>query len=203
MGGWDAVAASVSGVNPSAYGSQGGPMYRPVVKPTEYTDDTLITVPVLDLEALQGGHGSNDEGALGELSKKEGKLQNRSTFFRHKPSSSQSASNRKVNVSIRQGTRRQYLKHYAKDGQGRYIGTEDPAEDCVLDGEDSSRWRGQPTGSGIATAGGTSTADETNPKAPVETPNVVKDAADRRGNRPSKRSTRKRNQVKTTLKLLT
>jgi len=29
-------------------------------------------------------------------------------------------------------TRGEYLKHYAKDEEGNYVGTEEPAEDCVL-----------------------------------------------------------------------
>lgn len=34
---------------------------------------------------------------------------------------------------MRDMTRREYLKHYAKDENRNYIGTEEPAEDCILD----------------------------------------------------------------------
>ncbi|KIX94919.1 uncharacterized protein Z520_09229 [Fonsecaea multimorphosa CBS 102226] len=191
MGGWDAVAASVSGVNPSAYGFQGGPMYRPVLKPTEYTDDTLMTVPVLDPEILRGRRdGLKDEGALGVHSKKEGNFGGRPGLFRHNPSSSQSSSHGKVNVSIRQVTRTEYLKHYAKDELGRYVGTEDPAEDCILNGEDSSRWRGREAGSGMAAGEGESTSAEGGQLGQTEMVDVAQDEAVGKGNRPGRPSKR-------------
>lgn len=42
---------------------------------------------------------------------------------------------------MRQITRGEYLKHYAKDDNGRYIGSEEPAADCILKGEDVAKYR--------------------------------------------------------------
>lgn len=42
-------------------------------------------------------------------------------------------------------TRTEYLKHYALDGYGRYIGTEDPAPDCILkDARDIAKYKMPP-----------------------------------------------------------
>ncbi|KAK5277293.1 hypothetical protein LTR40_010563 [Exophiala xenobiotica] len=46
------------------------------------------------------------------------------------------------NFTMRQIPRREYLARYAKDEGGRYIGTQDPAEDCILHGEDLAWFRG-------------------------------------------------------------
>ena len=124
-------------------------MYRPVGKPTEYTDGTLITVPVLEVIGLpRQQQGASDARSLDTLtvekdvSKKEDKGKSLSGFFRRKSSSFNALSDNKVNITIRQVPRKEYVKHYAKDERGRYVGTEDPAEDCMLDEEDSVRWRG-------------------------------------------------------------
>ena len=70
MGGWDAIAASVSGMNPAAYGIQRGRVYRPVVKPTDYTDETLITVAVLESKTLHAQQALNDASSLATPSTK-------------------------------------------------------------------------------------------------------------------------------------
>lgn len=45
------------------------------------------------------------------------------------------------NFVLKKVQRRECLKHYAKDEQGSYIGTEEPAEDCILRGRDLERYR--------------------------------------------------------------
>ena len=45
------------------------------------------------------------------------------------------------NFVIKQVQRGEYLKFYAKDERGRYVGTEEPAVDCILKGEDARRYR--------------------------------------------------------------
>jgi hypothetical protein len=140
MGSWDAVAAAVSGVNPAAYGTQGGRMYGPVGRPSEQTDDTLVTVPVLDLKTLQ--RNEERSGARKEAIRPKEKGKGLSSFFRRSSSNFHSPSERKVNIDMRQITRREYLQHYAKDDHGSYVGTDDPAADCILNEEDLARWRG-------------------------------------------------------------
>ncbi|KAJ9607591.1 hypothetical protein H2200_007669 [Cladophialophora chaetospira] len=148
MSGWDAIAASVSGVNPAAYGLQGGTMFRPVGRPTEQTDDNLITVPVLDLVSLGQQRKLSDTSASELLStgkpelKRKTKGRSISDFIRGKASNFNSLSDRKVHITMRHVTRREYFKHYAKDDHGGYVGTEDPAKDCILNEDDSARWRG-------------------------------------------------------------
>lgn len=43
---------------------------------------------------------------------------------------------------MRRIPRREYLAHYAKDESGRYVGTAEPADDCILRGEDLAKHRG-------------------------------------------------------------
>ena len=38
-------------------------------------------------------------------------------------------------------TRGDYLKYYAKDEDRNYVGTEDPADDCILKVEELVKWR--------------------------------------------------------------
>ncbi|KIW67766.1 hypothetical protein PV04_06996 [Phialophora macrospora] len=148
MGSWDAIAAAVSGVNPAAYGTQGGRMYRPAGKPSEQTDDTLVTVPVLDLKSLQWSEGRLGASSFDTLTPETEATRQREkgkgllSFFRRRSSTFDSPSERRVNIDMRQISRREYLKHYAKDEHGGYIGTDDPAEDCILNEEDLARWRG-------------------------------------------------------------
>jgi hypothetical protein len=57
-----------------------------------------------------------------------------------------SSSDDDCDVIVKQMTRGEYLKHYAKDEEGYYIGTEEPAGDCVLKEGD----RRQKHGDGVA-----------------------------------------------------
>ncbi|ETI21871.1 hypothetical protein G647_05940 [Cladophialophora carrionii CBS 160.54] len=148
MGNWDAITAATSGVNPAAYATLGGREYRPVGEASDQNIDTLVTVPVLDLKAVQQNEGRLDASSIDtlttekEANREKKKDKGLSSLFRRKTSNFHSPSARRVNIDMRQVTRMEYLKHYAKDDQGGYIGTEDPAEDCILNGEDLARWRG-------------------------------------------------------------
>lgn len=147
MGVWDAIAAALSGgVNTAAYGTQSGRMFRPVVN-TKETDDTLITVPVIDLASLQQqrnlSHTSSlDPAAEADAKNDKSKIHSLSGFWRKSPNANYSPRDTKVHVTVRQVTRREYFKHYAKDNHGGFVGSESPAEDCILNEEDSAKWRG-------------------------------------------------------------
>jgi hypothetical protein len=88
--------------------------------PVRYTDDSLIPVPVMRSEDI------------GKPAKKEKK-----SFF----SSRRKSEN--TNFVMKEIPRGEYLKHYAKDDSGKYIGTEEPASDCILRGEDLDYYRGK------------------------------------------------------------
>ncbi|EXJ59174.1 hypothetical protein A1O7_06606 [Cladophialophora yegresii CBS 114405] len=148
MGKWDAITAATSGVNPAAYTTLSGPGYQPVGKASDQNDDTLVTVPVLDLKALKQNEAVSDAGSSDRYTAgKEGTRLKQTdkglpSFFRRKRSSVHFPSSRRVNIKMCQVTRTEYQKHYAKDDQGGYIGTDDPAEDCILNEGDLARWRG-------------------------------------------------------------
>jgi len=149
MGGWDAVAASVGGVTPAAYniayGPSGGRNYRPVIQAAEYTDDTLIAVPVLETIAPPSQQDSGDADSREPLSaehRPKVKDKGLSGFFRRRSLNPNALPNTKVNVTLRQVPWKEYQKHYLKDDHGRYMGTADPADDCILNEEDTARWRG-------------------------------------------------------------
>lgn len=66
-------------------------------------------------------------------------------MLRHRsPNAATASSNQKANLTMRPVTRALYLKYYAKDENGKYMGTEDPAKDCYLNAEDSHRWGRNP-----------------------------------------------------------
>ena len=85
--------------------------------PVKYTDDSLIPVPVLKPDQMGK--------ALPE--------RKRSFFSRRK--------SRDDSFTIKHLPRGEYLKHYAKDDNGMYIGTEEPAADCILRGGDLTKYR--------------------------------------------------------------
>ena len=87
--------------------------------PMKFSDSSLIPVPVLRPEDV----GKVD----GHKSKK--------SFFSSRRKSENS------NFVIKQVPRGEYLEYYAKDEEGRYVGTEEPAVDCILKGEDVMRYR--------------------------------------------------------------
>lgn len=120
-------------------------MFRPVITPTEYTDDTLMTVPVLETTGSQPQQPATESISFDRLTiaKEANKRKSREQrlFSSLQSSKFNALSDKRVNVTIRQVSRSEYQKHYMKDEHGRYVGTEDPAEDCILSEEDAARWR--------------------------------------------------------------
>ena len=86
--------------------------------PIRFHDDSLISVPVLRPE---------------DVGKVEAEKPKKSFFTSRRKSSN-------ANFTIKQVPRRDYLKHYAKDDDGKYCGSEAPAEDCILRGEDAAKY---------------------------------------------------------------
>lgn len=86
----------------------------PNLLPVKFTDDSIIPIPVLP------------DGATQTPTEITGEPQRKKWFglFRKKDT--------KKDFVIKHMTRREYLKYYAKDDEGRYIGTEEPAKDCIL-----------------------------------------------------------------------
>ena len=88
--------------------------------PQRYTDDSLISVPVMRPEDI-------DKPAESTKPKK-------SLFSSRRKSEN-------TNFVIKKIPRGEYLKHYAKDEGNKYVGTEEPARDCILRGEDVEKYR--------------------------------------------------------------
>lgn len=109
--------------------------------PIKFTDDSLISVAVLRPEDVERAASASIVDAEKEQEENEGeggkkrKKSGFSSLFRRKSSSSS------PNFTIREMTRREYLAHYAKDNSGRYIGSEEPAADCILRGKDLEKYR--------------------------------------------------------------
>ena len=98
--------------------------------PWKFTDESLISVPCLRRRPQE------DRFAPGEANKK-----NKRRWWRRRSSTSNGGMNNPDNFVMRKIQRGEYLKHYAKDEQGTYIGTEEPAEDCILRGDDLETYR--------------------------------------------------------------
>ncbi|ETN36314.1 uncharacterized protein HMPREF1541_08591 [Cyphellophora europaea CBS 101466] len=109
----DKASAAFTSVMASDTGGIAGVNHLPV----KFTDDSLIPVAVLP----------PNSSAPAETSKKQ--------WFWSRRRSENS------NFIMKKMPRRDYLKHYAKDDNGRYCGTEAPAEDCILRGEDVGKYR--------------------------------------------------------------
>jgi hypothetical protein len=84
--------------------------------PVKFTDDSILSIPVLP----QGA------GQVAADKKKR--------FWSRRKSEN-------TNFVMKEMSRGDYLKHYAKDEQGKYIGTDEPAEDCILRGEDLEKYK--------------------------------------------------------------
>jgi hypothetical protein len=97
--------------------------------PWKYTDESLISVPCLKPRPEESADAS------GEVNDKKKK------WWRRKSSTSSNSINDPNNFVLRKVKRGDYLKHYAKDEQGNYIGTEEPADDCILRGKDLEKYR--------------------------------------------------------------
>ncbi|KAL2421829.1 hypothetical protein ABEF95_008263 [Exophiala dermatitidis] len=111
--------------------------------PMKFTDDSLISVPVLRPEdvgrhhqvGVASGEGGSPPGGGAETKTM---TTGRRSFFRRKSHNSSSSSD---NFIMRRIPRREYLAHYAKDEAGRYIGSEEPAKDCILHEDDLVKFR--------------------------------------------------------------
>lgn len=84
--------------------------------PVKFTDDSIISIPVLPKGAEQV-----------ESDKKK-------HFWSRRKSQN-------TNFIMKQMTRGEYLEHYAKDDDGKYIGSGEPAEDCILRGDDVTKYK--------------------------------------------------------------
>jgi hypothetical protein len=116
--------------------------------PFKFTDDSIISVPVMRPEDVARQADSNtppfsnttDHGRGKEKEKEKARGNNKFSLFSSRKHSKDKSGGE--NFTMRQIPRREYLARYAKDEGGRYIGTQDPAEDCILHGEDSAWFRG-------------------------------------------------------------
>jgi len=108
--------------------------------PSGFTDESIISIRVLPPpegpDTKPAASDSDDDNPVKGL-----KPKHRFSFssFRRKSSSKK---DKRPEFVMKDMTRAEYLKHYAKDVNGRYIGTEDPANDCILNSkEDIMRYR--------------------------------------------------------------
>lgn len=117
---WQAYASADSlGQGPANFG------------PVRFTDDSVISIAVMPPEGVEAktvdDDSDEDDGPIkAEPKKKFG-------FFRRK--SSAYAKKKDKPFVMKQVTRADYLKYYAKDDDGNYTGTMDPAPDCILNNE--------------------------------------------------------------------
>ncbi|KPI42095.1 uncharacterized protein AB675_5655 [Cyphellophora attinorum] len=117
----------------------------PNLLPVRFTDESLIDVPVMRPEDVAragfvGRNGTSASQISSDVgSSKKDPLSSRFSFLTKRRGSSDK---KKDEFVMKQMTRAEYLKHYAKDAAGRYCGTGTPAEDCILRSEeDLLRWR--------------------------------------------------------------
>lgn len=112
----------------------------PNLLPVRFHDDSVFAIPVLRPEDVKSAAAGSNATETPTSDTKGRKL----SFFHRKSLGGGSwggSHDKKQKFAMRDVTRREYLAHYAKDDQGQYIGTEDPAEDCILRGEDLVRYR--------------------------------------------------------------
>jgi len=106
----------------------------PNLLPVKFHDDSIISIPVMRPEDIHSAHTNAAPAPASD-----GK--SRKLSFFHRKSAGGGSSAPKQKFAMRELTRREYLAHYAKDNDGKYVGTEEPAEDCILRGEDLVRYR--------------------------------------------------------------
>jgi hypothetical protein len=100
--------------------------------PWKYTDDSLISVPC---------HRPRTQESVPPL--EEANVKKRKKWWRRTSSMSKTRANDPYyDFVLKEMRRGDYLKQYAQDERGNYIGTEEPAEDCMLRGEDLEKYRG-------------------------------------------------------------
>lgn len=121
----------------------------PNLLPVRFTDTSIISVPVLphaepsQSKPTDEDSDSNSDSNPVKDSNSRSKPKSRFSIssFRRK-SSTGTAKKGKQEFVIKEMTRAEYLKHYAKDENGRFIGSEEPAFDCILNNEeDRVKWR--------------------------------------------------------------
>ncbi|KIV78611.1 hypothetical protein PV11_06245 [Exophiala sideris] len=111
---------------------------------TKHIDDPLITVPVLGPQELARRSQphlrspSRDASQPPSYARDVEKPKSMFTLFSRMKSSIPDST---VDLVMRQVPRSEYQAHYAKDENGRYIGTDKPADDCILSAEDSVKYR--------------------------------------------------------------
>lgn len=119
----------------------------PNLLPVRFHDDSIISIPVLRPEDINNSTDpSSNNTALAE-----GRSKKLSFFHRKSSGAGLGGKRDKQKFEMRSVTRREYLAHYAKDNDGQFVGTEEPADDCILRGEDLVRYRRQKTdfGAGV------------------------------------------------------
>lgn len=115
----------------------------PNLLPVRFTDDSIISVPVIPppgtkgkLAAASPFEDEDDEGPV-----KQPKESGFFSFFQRKSSSTSKKKEEKYDFVMKDVTRGEYLKHYAKDDKGKYVGMEVPATDCLLNDGDMRKYR--------------------------------------------------------------
>ncbi|KAJ9603635.1 hypothetical protein H2200_011821 [Cladophialophora chaetospira] len=110
------------------------------------TEDSLISVPVLKPSDI-ARHSVSQIQTLPDGSSQPGQTKSARKSFSLLGSKSSSSSAYKTRNTgefvMRRVPRREYLAHYAKDDNGKYIGSEEPAPDCILHGDDLVKYRGE------------------------------------------------------------
>lgn len=99
--------------------------------PVRFTDDSIITIAVLPPDGAKEKSLEDDSDEDYNPIKEEPKK--KFGFFRRK--SSAYAKKKDQSFVMKKVTRGDYLKYYAKDDDGNYTGTMDPAPDCILNNE--------------------------------------------------------------------
>lgn len=113
----------------------------PNLLPPKFTDNSIISVPVLPPESTSKTlnlDADDEDNPIKEVKPKSrlGSIFRKASLGEGKPKKESQG------FVMKKMKRSEYLKHYAKDEAGRYIGTEDPADDCILNNEeDKARYR--------------------------------------------------------------
>lgn len=104
----------------------------PNLLPARFTDESIISIPVLPPPDVPDGKAFSSDSDEDDNPIK-GREKPKSRFslssFRRRLSSKKE---KQPDYVMKEMTRAEYLKHYAKDDNGRYIGTEEPGDDCIL-----------------------------------------------------------------------
>lgn len=130
-------------------GSESNGAGAPNLLPVRFTDDSIISVPVMPSEEETNAHDTNsnpvkdmdEDSSLGPIKEEK----RRFSFFHRKSSRSSGSRSQKIPPFVMKDMRRsEYLMYYAKDDDGNYVGTKDPAPDCILKNEkDRYKYRKQ------------------------------------------------------------